>query len=150
MLVLDRVDWPPIQFSVRTATVALLRHFHLDPRESFPRVSDPYCSILPLKNPSFEGLLFEERLFYERRLALRGAAWPIHRAVSHCGRIAGGLEERGIPAPRGGNWSAVQVARLLKAAAVPFDASAGAAEETSNAVRLVRVLPNRSDIRLAT
>ena len=92
MLVLDRVDWPPIQFSVRTATVALLRHFHLDPRESFPRVSDPYCSILPLKNPSFEGLLFEERLFYERRLALRGAAWPIHRAVSHCGRIAGGLE----------------------------------------------------------
>jgi hypothetical protein len=28
MLVLDRVDWPPIQFSVRTATVALLRHFH--------------------------------------------------------------------------------------------------------------------------
>jgi hypothetical protein len=47
---------------------------------------------LPLKNPSFEGLLFEERLFYERRLALRGAAWPIHRAVSHCGRIAGGLE----------------------------------------------------------
>ena len=29
MLVLDRVDRPPIHFSVRTATVALLRNFHL-------------------------------------------------------------------------------------------------------------------------
>src|SRR5262249_2331742 len=36
--------------------------------------------------------------------------------------IAAGLEERGIPAPRGGKWSAVQVTRLLEAAAVPFDA----------------------------
>jgi hypothetical protein len=27
--------------------------------------------------------------------------------------IAAGLKERGIPTPRGGNWSAVQVARLL-------------------------------------
>jgi hypothetical protein len=27
--------------------------------------------------------------------------------------IAAGLEERGIPAARGGRWSAVQVARLL-------------------------------------
>ena len=37
--------------------------------------------------------------------------------------IAAGLEERGIPAARGGRWSAVQVARLLEAAAVSFDAS---------------------------
>jgi Recombinase len=41
--------------------------------------------------------------------------------------MAAGLEERGIPAPRGGKWSAVQVARLLEAAAVPFGASANAA-----------------------
>ena len=52
--------------------------------------------------------------------------------------IAAGLEERGIPAPRGGNWSAVQVARLLEAAAVPFRASAGAAEENSGLVIAVR------------
>src|ERR1700738_5356820 len=38
--------------------------------------------------------------------------------------IAAGLEERGIPAARGGKWSAVQVARLLEAASIPFDASA--------------------------
>jgi hypothetical protein len=37
------------------------------------------------------------------------------------------LEERGIPAARGGKWSAVQVARLLEAAAIPFDASAAIA-----------------------
>ena len=41
--------------------------------------------------------------------------------------IAAGLEERGIPAPRGGKWSAVQVARLLEAAAVPFAAVSGVA-----------------------
>ena len=41
--------------------------------------------------------------------------------------IAAGLEERGTPAARGGKWSAVQVMRLLEAAAVPFGASAGAA-----------------------
>ena len=35
--------------------------------------------------------------------------------------IAAGLEERGIPAARGGKWSAVQISRLLEAAAVPFD-----------------------------
>ena len=34
--------------------------------------------------------------------------------------IAAGLEERGIPAARGGKWSAVQVARLLETAG-PFD-----------------------------
>jgi hypothetical protein len=38
--------------------------------------------------------------------------------------IAAGLEERGIPAARGGKWSAVQVSRLLEAAAVPFGPSA--------------------------
>jgi hypothetical protein len=41
--------------------------------------------------------------------------------------IAAGLEERGIPAARGGKWSAVQVSRLLEAARSPFDASAVAA-----------------------
>jgi DNA invertase Pin-like site-specific DNA recombinase len=40
--------------------------------------------------------------------------------------IAAGLEERGIPAARGGKWSAVQVSQLLEAAALPFDASEGA------------------------
>jgi hypothetical protein len=37
--------------------------------------------------------------------------------------IAAGLDQRGIPAARGGKWSAVQVARLLEAAS-PFDGSA--------------------------
>ena len=37
--------------------------------------------------------------------------------------IAAGLEERGIPAARGGKWSAVQVARLLEAATIPFGGS---------------------------
>jgi hypothetical protein len=40
--------------------------------------------------------------------------------------IAAGLEERGIPAARGGKWSAVQVARVLEAAAVPFGESVAA------------------------
>jgi hypothetical protein len=35
--------------------------------------------------------------------------------------IAVGLDERGIPAARGGRWSAVQVSRLLEAAGHPFD-----------------------------
>ena len=64
--------------------------------------------------------------------------------------IAAGLEERGIPAPRGGKWSAVQVARLLEAAAVPFDANVGAAEEGSNTLRLVNALPNQSEVQLMT
>ena len=38
--------------------------------------------------------------------------------------IAAGLEERGIPAARGGKWSAVQVARLWGAAGIPFGGSA--------------------------
>jgi hypothetical protein len=33
------------------------------------------------------------------------------------------LQRRGIPAARGGKWVAVQVARLLEAASIPFDAS---------------------------
>ena len=41
--------------------------------------------------------------------------------------IAAGLEESGIPAARGGKWSAVQVTRLLEAASVHFEASAAAA-----------------------
>ena len=38
--------------------------------------------------------------------------------------IAAGLDERGIPAARGGKWSAVQVARLLEVAGLqprPFE-----------------------------
>jgi hypothetical protein len=44
--------------------------------------------------------------------------------------IAARLDERGIPAARGGSWSANQVARLLKNIARPFvsaSASASAA-----------------------
>jgi DNA invertase Pin-like site-specific DNA recombinase len=41
--------------------------------------------------------------------------------------IAAGLEERGIPAARGGKWSAVQVARLLEATRSPFDGASVAA-----------------------
>ena len=44
--------------------------------------------------------------------------------------IAAGLEERGIPAARGGKWSAVQVARLLENAGLqsrPFDEASVAA-----------------------
>jgi DNA invertase Pin-like site-specific DNA recombinase len=37
--------------------------------------------------------------------------------------IAAGLDERGIPAARGGKWSAAQVARLLGAAGIPFGGS---------------------------
>jgi hypothetical protein len=40
--------------------------------------------------------------------------------------IAAGLEQRGIPAARGGGWSAVQVSRLLDRLG-PFGASANAA-----------------------
>jgi hypothetical protein len=38
--------------------------------------------------------------------------------------IAKELDERGIPRARGGKWSAVQVARLLRAAGIPFGGSA--------------------------
>ena len=38
--------------------------------------------------------------------------------------IAAGLDQRGIPAAKGGKWSATQVMRLLEAAAGPFGASA--------------------------
>jgi DNA invertase Pin-like site-specific DNA recombinase len=42
--------------------------------------------------------------------------------------LAAGLDERGIPAARGGKWSSVQVMRLLEIIANPFDvAAAGAA-----------------------
>jgi hypothetical protein len=44
--------------------------------------------------------------------------------------IAAGSEERGIPAARGGKWSAVQVSRLLEAARSPFDASAAVGHRT--------------------
>jgi len=38
--------------------------------------------------------------------------------------IAEGLEARGIPAARGGKWSAVQVSRLLARLPGPFEANA--------------------------
>ena len=41
--------------------------------------------------------------------------------------IAAGLEERGIPAARGGKWSAVQVARLLEMTGSPFTGASAAA-----------------------
>ena len=44
--------------------------------------------------------------------------------VSPCGPLQRASEERGIPAARGGKWSAVQVSRLLEAAGSPFEASA--------------------------
>jgi Recombinase len=50
-------------------------------------------------------------------------AFPSDRADESLRAIAAGLEEHGIPAARGGKWSAVQVARLLKAAGRPFDGS---------------------------
>ena len=52
---------------------------------------------------------------------LQATGWKSLRA------IAAGLEERGIPAARGGKWSAVQVSRLLEAAGSPFDASGASA-----------------------
>ena len=42
--------------------------------------------------------------------------------------IAAALEARGVPAARGGKWTAVQVSRLLEVAAIPFfNASAAVA-----------------------
>jgi len=41
--------------------------------------------------------------------------------------IAAGLDERGIPAARGGAWSANQIARLLKNIASPFVVAAASA-----------------------
>jgi DNA invertase Pin-like site-specific DNA recombinase len=40
--------------------------------------------------------------------------------------IAAGLDERGIPAARGGKWSAVQVARLLETTGSPFAGASAA------------------------
>jgi hypothetical protein len=44
--------------------------------------------------------------------------------VSHCGPLRRDRRSAAFPAARGGKWSAVQVARLLEAASIPFDASA--------------------------
>jgi hypothetical protein len=43
------------------------------------------------------------------------------------GKRLAGLEERDIPAARGGKWSAVQVSRLLEAAGRPFESASVAA-----------------------
>ena len=52
--------------------------------------------------------------------------------------IAAALDERGIPAARGGSWSANQVARLLKNIVCPFGIAAASAaiERVSAAMRL--------------
>jgi hypothetical protein len=41
--------------------------------------------------------------------------------------IAAGLDERGIPAARGGKWSATQVMRLLEDIELPFESASVAA-----------------------
>ena len=64
-----------------------------------------------------------KNLMRQREFQRPGSGW---RGVS-LRAIAAALEERGIPAARGGKWSAVQVSRLLEAARSPFDASAVAA-----------------------
>jgi hypothetical protein len=45
--------------------------------------------------------------------------------------IATGLDQRGIPAARGGTWSATQVQRLLEIIASPF-ANAGASAASAS------------------
>jgi DNA invertase Pin-like site-specific DNA recombinase len=47
--------------------------------------------------------------------------------------IAAGLEERGIPAARGGKWSAVQVARMLEMTDIPFGAASVAPASVAGA-----------------
>ena len=49
--------------------------------------------------------------------------------------IAAGLEERGIPTARGGKWSAVQVSRLLEAAALSAQTSPSCERRSGRAVR---------------
>jgi hypothetical protein len=46
--------------------------------------------------------------------------------------VAAGLDERGIPAARGGQWSANQVARLLKNIARPFGSATASASAARN------------------
>jgi Recombinase len=66
-------------------------------------------------------------------VTLAGVDIPIVQELQAAGceslrAIAAGLGERGIPAARGGKWSAVQVSRLLEASAIPFQvANVGAA-----------------------
>ena len=57
-----------------------------------------------------------------RSKALAGHPMKSYRrpGLSALRAITAGLDERGIPAARGGKWSAVQVARLLGAAGIPF------------------------------
>jgi len=57
---------------------------------------------------------------------------PIVKELQAAGReslraIAEGLDERGIPAARGGKWSATQVSRLLELTGGPFDRAAASA-----------------------
>jgi DNA invertase Pin-like site-specific DNA recombinase len=65
------------------------------------------------------------RLTAKARAAVQVDLTPTIRELQAAGceslrAIAAGLEERGIPAARGGKWSAVQVSRLLEAAGSPF------------------------------
>jgi hypothetical protein len=64
-----------------------------------------------------------------RRAIVRWILCPPFRSygratVSHCGPLRRDRRSAAFPAARGGKWSAVQVARLLEAASIPFDASA--------------------------
>jgi DNA invertase Pin-like site-specific DNA recombinase len=93
-----------------------------------------------VKLGGFRGHVFtakEHKLAAEARQAkalIRAAdVMPIVKELQAAGfeslrAIAEGLDERGIPAARGGKWSAVQVARLLDAGQLrPFEVSASAA-----------------------
>jgi hypothetical protein len=56
-------------------------------------------------------------------LYCRGATGSRFRVIRV---IAAGLNERGIPAARGGRWSAVQVSRLMEIAGLPFEPASAA------------------------
>ena len=62
-----------------------------------------------------------------------------------------GLEERGIPAARGGKWSAVQVAGLLEAAGSPFGASVaiiGVPENRADLANVPHIVTRRRQLRM--
>ena len=61
--------------------------------------------------------------FLAHAVALR-AQWAPCSSVGSLRAIAAGLDERGIPAARGGQWSAPQVMWLLERAGIPFGVSA--------------------------
>jgi hypothetical protein len=80
------------------------------------------CSFrIPISPCNFEPLAFHVTCPVSSSIGSR----PTIQELQAAGReslqaIAAGLDERGIPAARGGRWSAVQVSRLLEAGR-PFD-----------------------------